>query len=64
MFRPSFERREVKNARSKKLLPCCEEIDDDEIVNTGTENFAQAVKEFGYDEEQLEGRVGREHCDC
>ena len=30
-----------------------EEIDDDEIV-TGTENFAQAVKEFGYDEEQLE----------
>jgi len=48
-----FERRERKERTVKETVALPEEIDDDEIV-TGTENFAQAVKEFGYDEEQLE----------
>ena len=49
-----FERRE---RRAIKAIPTQEiplpEDDDDSIVS-GTENFAEAVKEFGYDEAQLE----------
>ena len=49
-----FERRE---RRAIKAIPSQEiplpEEDDDSIVS-GTENFAEAVKEFGYDEAQLE----------
>ena len=49
-----FERRE---RRAIKPIPTQEiplpEEDDDSIVS-GTENFAEAVKEFGYDEAQLE----------
>ncbi len=49
-----FERREK---REKKVVPKQEialpEEDEDAIVS-GTENFAEAVKEFGYDEDQLE----------
>ena len=49
-----FERRE---RRAIKAIPTQEiplpEEDEDSIVS-GTENFAEAVKEFGYDEAQLE----------
>lgn len=49
-----FERRE---RRERKTIPIQEialpEEDDDRIVS-GTENFAETVKEFGYDEDQLE----------
>ena len=49
-----FERRE---RRERKTTPAQEialpEEDEDRIVS-GTENFAETVKEFGYDEEQLE----------
>ena len=49
-----FERREK---REKKVVPKQEialpEEDEDAIVS-GTENFAETVKEFGYDEDQLE----------
>ena len=49
-----FERRE---RRERKTIPAQEialpEEDDDRIVS-GTENFAETVKEFGYDEDQLE----------
>ena len=49
-----FERREK---RERKVVPKQEialpEEDEDAIVS-GTENFAETVKEFGYDEDQLE----------
>ena len=49
-----FERRERRERREvvkeEVALP---EDDEDEIV-TGTQNFADAVKEFGFDEEHLE----------
>ena len=49
-----FEKRE---RRERKTIPVQEialpEEDEDTIVS-GTENFAEAVKEFGYDEDQLE----------
>lgn len=49
-----FERRERRERREvvkeEVALP---EDDDDEIV-TGTQNFADTVKEFGFDEEHLE----------
>ena len=49
-----FERRE---RRERKTIPTQEialpEEDEDRIVS-GTENFAETVKEFGYDEGQLE----------
>lgn len=48
-----FEKRE---RRQKKIVPT--EIalpeDDEDLVVTGTEDFAETVKEFGYDEDQLE----------
>ena len=49
-----FERRErrIIKAIPSQEIPLPEE-DDDSIVS-GTENFAEAVKEFGYDEAQLE----------
>jgi len=48
-----FERREKKERRVTKVEVALPEEDEDEIVS-GTENFAETVKEFGYDEEQLE----------
>ena len=48
-----FEKRERKERSVKETVALPEEIDEDAIV-TGTENFAQAVKEFGFDEDQLE----------
>lgn len=49
-----FERRERRERREvvKETVALPEE-DEDEIV-TGTQNFADAVKEFGFDEEHLE----------
>jgi len=50
-----FERRERRERRSvvKETVSLPEEDNDDEIV-TGDQNFADAVKEFGFDEEHLE----------
>ena len=49
-----FERRERREPKVKETISLPEEeVDENEIVE-GTENFAQAVKDFGYDEENLE----------
>lgn len=48
-----FEQRQRKEKVEKEIVALPEEIDEDAIV-TGTENFAEAVQEFGYDEDQLE----------
>jgi len=48
-----FEQRERKEKVAKAVVALPEEVDEDAIV-TGTENFAQTAKEFGYDEEELE----------
>ena len=48
-----FERREKRQRRVPKVEVALPDEDEDEIVS-GTENFAETVKEFGYDEEQLE----------
>jgi hypothetical protein len=50
-----FEQRERRERRSvtPKETVALPEDDDDEVV-TGTQNFADAVKEFGFDEEHLE----------
>lgn len=48
-----FEQRVRKERVAKEVVALPEEVDEDAIV-TGTENFAQTVKEFGFDEEQLE----------
>jgi hypothetical protein len=48
-----FEQRERKEKVAKIVVDLPEEVDEDAIV-TGTENFAQTVKEFGFDEEELE----------
>ena len=49
-----FERRERRERRTvEKETVALPEDDEDEIV-TGTQNFADAVKEFGFDEEHLE----------
>ena len=48
-----FEQRERKEKVAKTVVALPEEVDEDAIV-TGTENFAQTAKEFGFDEDQLE----------
>ncbi len=50
-----FERRERKERKEtvKEMVALPEEEDEDRIV-TGTQNFAETVKEFGFDEEHLE----------
>ena len=48
-----FERREKRERRVAKVEIALPEEDEDRIVS-GTENFAETVKEFGYDEDQLE----------
>jgi len=50
-----FERRERRERRTveKTTVALPEEEDDDRIV-TGTQNFADAVKDFGFDEAHLE----------
>ena len=49
-----FERRERRAIKAipNQDIPLPE--DDDDSIVSGTENFAEAVKEFGYDEAQLE----------
>ena len=54
-----FERRERKVRTAPKVEIALPEEDDDKIVS-GTENFAEAVREFGYDEDQLEGEWDEE----
>ena len=48
-----FEKRERKVRTAPKVEIALPEDDEDRIVS-GTENFAETVKEFGYDEDQLE----------
>jgi hypothetical protein len=50
-----FERRErrVRDVPEEKELVSLPDVDENEIVS-GTEDFASAVKEFGYDEDNLE----------
>lgn len=49
-----FERRERRERRTvEKTTVALPEEDDDRIV-TGTQNFADAVKDFGFDEDHLE----------
>jgi hypothetical protein len=50
-----FEQRERKERKEvvKETVALPEEEDEDRIV-TGTQNFAETVKEFGFDEEHLE----------
>jgi hypothetical protein len=48
-----FERRIKKERTVAKVEVALPDEDDDRIVS-GTENFAETVKEFGYDEDQLE----------
>ena len=49
-----FEKRERLEIKETIDLPDEEEIDEEAIVS-GTEDFDKAVKEFGYDAEDLEG---------
>jgi hypothetical protein len=51
-----FERRERRERRTsvKEIVSLPEEEDDDDQIVTGDQNFADAVKEFGFDEEHLE----------
>lgn len=48
-----FEQRQRREVAAKEVVALVVEENEDEIV-TGTENFAQTVQEFGYDEDQLE----------
>jgi len=48
-----FEQRKRKERVAKTIVDIPEEVDEDAIV-TGTENFDQTAKEFGFDEDQLE----------
>ena len=49
-----FEQRKRREVAVKEIVPLVEEDEDEDEIVTGTENFAQTVKEFGYDEDQLE----------
>ena len=51
-----FERRERRERRStvKETVALPEDEDDENEIVTGDQNFADAVKEFGFDEEHLE----------
>ena len=48
-----FERRE-RRVRSKPKVEIALPAEDDDEIVSGTVNFAETVKEFGYDEDQLE----------
>ena len=49
-----FERRERRTKKPVVVQEIALPEDDDNTIVSGTENFAETVKEFGYDEEQLE----------
>lgn len=52
-----FERRQRKEPQEKKsfvALPDAEEEEDDDVIVTGQEDFDSTIREFGYNEEQLE----------
>ena len=49
-----FERRERRQKKTLVVQEIALPSEDDDVIVSGTENFAETVKEFGYDEEQLE----------
>ena len=49
-----FERRERRTKKPVVVQEIALPEEDDDTIVSGTENFAETVKEFGYDEEQLE----------
>jgi len=49
-----FERRERRAKKPVIVQEIALPEDDEDTIVSGTENFAETVKEFGYDEEQLE----------
>lgn len=49
-----FERRERRTKKPVVVQEIALPEDDEDTIVSGTENFAETVKEFGYDEEQLE----------
>lgn len=49
-----FERRERRQKKTVVVQENALPSEDDDVIVSGTENFAETVKEFGYDEEQLE----------
>ena len=49
-----FEQRQRREPTVKEAVDLPEPEEDENEIVTGTENFAQAVKDFGYDEENLE----------
>ncbi|DAC28160.1 MAG TPA: hypothetical protein D7H81_06970 [Candidatus Poseidoniales archaeon] len=49
-----FERRERRIKKPLVIQEIALPEDDEDMIVSGTENFAETVKEFGYDEEQLE----------
>ncbi|RJU99244.1 MAG: hypothetical protein DWC04_01230 [Candidatus Poseidoniales archaeon] len=49
-----FEQRQRREPEVKETVSLPEPEEDENEIVTGTENFAQAVKDFGYDEENLE----------
>ncbi len=48
-----FERRERRQKRTLVAQEIALPAEDDDVIVSGTENFAETVKEFGYDEEEL-----------
>ena len=49
-----FEQRERRTKKPVVVQEIALPEDDEDTIVSGTENFAETVKEFGYDEEQLE----------
>ena len=49
-----FERRERRERKSVPTQEIALPEEDEDAIVSGTENFAETVKEFGYDEDQLE----------
>ena len=49
-----FERRERRTKKPVVVQEIALPEDDEDTIVSGTENFAETVKEFGYDEDQLE----------
>lgn len=49
-----FEQRERREPTTKETVALPEPEEDENEIVTGTEDFAQAVKAFGYDEDNLE----------
>ncbi len=49
-----FERRERRERKSVPIQEIALPEEDEDAIVSGTENFAETVKEFGYDEDQLE----------